>query len=286
MSALTKRRVRSRRRPRPADFQGFTLVELLLAVVVTGIVAGALFGLMNVQNRGYAKVREVSDVHTTLRSTAALLGWDLKYASPRSGDLYAIRANGFDIRSFQGSAVICRKQGMGWYGLVFGDGDLRAVAESVLVFSAGGVFLSDDTWKAIRLQAVGPPSGATCAWPGSPTVEGRLQITPATPADTSGIRIGAPVRVFRPVRYGTYQWRGRWWLGRRMAGGPWEPLAGPLPDSMGLRLLYFDDAGNLTANPADVASVEMVLGAQSTYREGPAEGMKTDSVRMKVNVRG
>ena len=283
---MSRRVEATRRAPTPTRLgtAGFTFVELLIAMIVSGIVASSLYALMTVQNRGYLQVRESADVHGTLRSTATLLAWELKYADAGAGDLYTIGPNAVELRSVQGTAVICSKEGGGQYGLFHGEGDLSTTADSVLVFSVGQFGPADDTWKILALQDL-PAGGATCAWPGSPAVQMRLHATVVAPSDTSGIEVGAPIRTFRRVEYGTFQWRGRWWAGRRVAGGAWEPLAGPLADSTGLRLAYFDGAGAATTDPLQVRAVELLLRAESAGRTGPGRAPKLDSLRVKVNLR-
>jgi prepilin-type N-terminal cleavage/methylation domain-containing protein len=283
MSRDVKAPLGTRTRPRLGT-TGFTFVELLLAMIVSGIVAGTLYGLMTVQNRGYLQVRESADVHGTLRSTATLLAWDLKYASPGGGDLYTIGPNSVELRSIQGTAVVCSKEGGGHFGLFHGDGDLSATADSALVYSAAGLGPADDHWKVLDLQDL-PAGGANCDWPGTPGAQRRLHVNVASPSDTSGIKVGAPARTFRRVEYGTFQWRGHWWAGRRVVAGAWEPLAGPLADSAGLGFAYFDGAGAATTNPAQVRAVELLLRAESAGRTGPGRARKVDSLRVKVNLR-
>jgi prepilin-type N-terminal cleavage/methylation domain-containing protein len=275
---------RSRSAPEPS--RGFTLVELLIALVVTGILTAGLYTVMVVQNQGYSRVRELGDVHGTLRSSAALLGWNLRYTSPAGGDLYAIGPNSITLRSYQGTALICTKDPGGWYGLVRTEGGVSLGADSVLIFAAGTVGQLDDRWTTVALKTLAPPGGAICDWPSPPVIARRLHVDVASPADTVGIRVGAAVRLFRGVQYGPFRWNGRWWLGRNVGGLGWEPLAGPMPDSTGLQLRYFDAAGLPTAVPSQVSSVEFRLRAESTKRVDAVHGAPVDSVRMKVHVRG
>jgi prepilin-type N-terminal cleavage/methylation domain-containing protein len=280
------RNLAQRRRSATEVTAGFTLVELMIALVVTGILTAGLYTLMAVQNRGYSRVRELGDVHSTLRSSAALLGWNLRYTSPAGGDLYSIGPNSIALRSYQGTALICTKDPGGWYGLVRTEGDVSLGADSVLIFAAGTVGQLDDRWTSVGLKTLAPPGGAICDWPSPPVIVRRLHVDVASPADTSGVRVGGPVRLFRSVAYGPFQWNGRWWLGRNVNGLGWEPLAGPMPDSTGLQLRYFDAAGLPTAVPSQVSAVEFRLRAESTRRVDAVHGAPMDSVRMKVHVRG
>lgn len=264
---------------------GFGIVEVLIAIAVTGIVAGTVFTVMAVQNRGYSQVQELGDVHGTLRSSTGLLSWELRYASASEGDLYAIGANSIALRAFRGSAVICSKDPGGWYGLYRREGDRSFSSDSALVFVAGTVGTFDDDWRTLELAGLTAPSGSTCEWPSGPVIDARMHVTPSSPADTLGIRVGAPVHAFDAVTYAPYQWNGRWWFGRRVGAGAWEPLAGPLANSSGFQLTYYDASGAVTTVPGQVAAVEILLRGQSTRKVDAVQGTEQDSVRVKVHLR-
>ncbi|MGH7540159.1 MAG: PilW family protein [Gemmatimonadota bacterium] len=264
---------------------GYGLVELLIAVTVSGVVAGAVFTAMAAQNRGYSQVQELGDVHGTLRSSTGLLSWELRYASASQGDLYAIGNNSITLRVFRGSAIICSKDPGGWYGLTRMEGDRPFGSDSVLVFAAGTVGTFDDDWRSIDLTTLNAPSGATCEWSPPLTIDARLHVTVASPADTAGVHVGSPVYSFDAVSYAPFQWNGRWWFGRRMGTNPWEPLAGPLASSSGFQLTYYDAAGAVTTVPGQVAAVEVLLRGASTRKVDAVRGTEQDSVRVKVHLR-
>lgn len=281
---------RSRRGPLrslPTGWHGFTLVELLIGLVLAGVVMTAVYGLMVSQFRTYSTVREKADVHTSLRAAGALLAWELRMASASDGDLYALAANSTTLRSFVGTGVICSKDpSQPRYGLVGVDGELAGdAADSVLVFAAGSVGSGDDEWKPLELVAVGAPSGgvSSCAWAGR-SAEVELQVAAPAPGDTAGIAVGAPVRAFRPVQYGLFTWEGRSWLGRNVAGS-WEAITGPLRADDGVQFAYYDGAGNVTADPVQVAAVRVALRAESDRRAGPDEGFESDSLTLRVALR-
>ena len=70
-----------RKKSLSAPRRGFTLIEVIVALVVGLIALGGIVQLMIVQGRGYRKQREVVDVHQTAREAAALLSWDLRQAA-------------------------------------------------------------------------------------------------------------------------------------------------------------------------------------------------------------
>lgn len=105
------------------------------------------------------------------------------------------------------------------------------------------------------------------------------------------IEVGAPFRAFRRVEYGLYQdaGDGRWWLGRKVgAAASYEKLTGPLlaPASGGLEFTYRDAAGNVTADPTQVAVIDFVLRAESYRVSGNARDFQQDTLATRVALRG
>ena len=118
-----------------------------------------------------------------------------------------------------------------------------------------------------------------------------MELSVTVPSDTAGIQIGAPVRAFRRVEYGLYQdaGDGRWWLGRKVgAAASYEKLTGPLlaPASGGLVFTYRDAAGNVTANPTQVAVIDFVIRAESYRVWSNAQQFQQDTLATRVALRG
>ncbi|UCC81539.1 MAG: prepilin-type N-terminal cleavage/methylation domain-containing protein [Gemmatimonadota bacterium] len=108
------------------------------------------------------------------------------------------------------------------------------------------------------------------------------------------VRIGGPVRAFRPVTYGLYfDPDGRWWLGRKVGNaGDWEKMTGPLspPSDSGLTFIFYDQAGDTTSLPVDVRMVDIILRGES-YGKAPQAGelgpdVEEDSLTVRVSLRG
>ena len=95
---------------------------------------------------------------------------------------------------------------------------------------------------------------------------------------------------FHPVQFGLEEVNGRYWLVQRVSGAtdP-ERLAGPLlsPADSGLVFSYYDVDGVATTTPSDVATVEILLKAES--REDLSayvrSGNLADTLRLRVSVR-
>ncbi len=278
----------------PPGQAGFTLAELLVYLLLSGLVMASVYQLLMGQSRAYGRQRELMDVHETLRTAAALLAWEIRQASATGGDLYSIDENSITLRSTQGSGFVCiGHPTLPRFGLWLTDGDFQAtVDDSVLVFAAGGGGMADDVWKVLKVASASPPAAMgldACDWVGAGAPDVALQIAVTSPGDTADIALGAPFRTFRRIEYGLYAADGRWWLGRRVGAGSWEKLTGPLLPVWldGLVFSYKDAAGNPTANPMQVAVVDFVLRAQS-YKAPGGGGSQflTDSLATRVALRG
>ena len=80
------------------------------------------------------------------------------------------------------------------------------------------------------------------------------------------------------------------WLGRKVGAAAYDRLTGPLlaPASGGLKFVYYDTLGAVTANAADLGTVGFTLRAQSLkqFHLGPgALQYKVDSLTTRVALR-
>ena len=263
---------------------GFTLVEMMIYMVLAGLIMASVYQLVIGQSRAYGKQRELMDVHETLRSAAALLTWEMRQASAADGDIYAIGANSITLRSPQGSGFVCvihpdlPRFGVRGAGL----GDVAATTDDSAL-----VYVGSANWDVQRILAVSKPGDmgvGECAWTGGSKPDIGVKLSDAT-----GIQVGALFRAFRRVEYGLYQADGRWWLGRKVGeAASYDKLTGPLlaPASGGLVLTYRDAAGNVTADPTQVAVIDFVIRAESYRVSGNALEFQQDTLATRVALRG
>ncbi len=279
--------------PRRHNAAGFTLAELLVYMVISGMVLASIYQLMITQGRTYGKQRELMDVRETARSGGGLLAWELRHAASGGSRLAAMGATSIALRSVQGLGIVCAKHPtLPRYALwrTGGGGTIQATADdSALIYMVGL-----DKWRAVKINQVGTPAamGVTaCAWPGARPPDLVVQVTVTTKQDTSSIQVGAALRTFRRVEYAEYQARGRWWLGRRAGTATtYEQLTGPLlaPGAGGLTFAYYDTLGAVTATPAAVGAVGFMLRTESfkQVRLGPGQlQFQRDSFTTKVALR-
>jgi prepilin-type N-terminal cleavage/methylation domain-containing protein len=278
-----------RRATTTRDPRGFTMIEVIVALVVGMIVLGSVVQLLIVQGRGYRKQREQVDVRETAREAAGLLSWDLRQAAVAGSSFAVMGSNAVTIRAFRGLGTVCAKHALlARYGLWKTGGNIQAtVDDTALVYQIGR-----GQWNKLKITAVGTPAamGVTaCAWPGARPPDMVVEFAVTATTDTSYIKVGAPLRTFRRVQYAEYQQNNRWWLGRKVgAAASYELLTGPLlaPASNGLAFTYYDTLGAVTANPAAVGSVAFTLRTES-FKNTISTGSQYehDSVTTKVAVR-
>jgi len=269
---------------------GFTLIELLIGVLVATVILTGVYKVQVIQTRMYGKQREVMDVHSSLRSAAALLSWEVRQSSAGGGDIYAIGANSITLRSVQGMGTLCvRDSILPRFGIVGATAAMAATGDdSVLVYAAGS-----STWKVLRVTDVGTPASlgvGNCDWSGSTAPDIAVAVGVTVPSDTAGIRVGAPVRSFRRIEYGIYQdvMDGRWWLGRKVgAATSYTKLTGPMLSQVsgGLVITYHDATGALTADPTQVATIDLTLRAESFGETAGRNAFEVDSLNTRVALR-
>jgi hypothetical protein len=233
------------------------------------------------------------DARGIARGAVTLLTWELRQLSASGGDLYAINAHSLTLRSTQGQGTVCAKHPtLAHYGVIDVTGMIDA-ADSAIVFASAGGGSSDDSWLPVDVQSLAAPSPSDvpwCFWGDSASVAPETVITVS--ADTSSVRVGAPIRAFRSYEYGVYQTGGRSWLGRRQGAGSWEQVAGPLvavADSP-LEFVYLDNTGTATTDPTAVDLVQVTVRAQSfgkSRRIGKTPlAHRVDTVTTRIQLRG
>jgi prepilin-type N-terminal cleavage/methylation domain-containing protein len=276
----------------PADNRrrGFSLIELMVAMVIGMIVLTGVVQMLIVQGRGYRKQREMIDVRETARDASTLISWDLRQSAAGNSALETLTSSSVVLRSPRGVGTVCAKHPtLPRYALWKTGGKIAATADdSALVYQIGR-----GSWNAVKISAVGTPAAmgiTACAWPGARAPDIVVELAVSSRADTAYIKVGAPFRSFRKVQYAEFQLNNRWWLGRKVGtAASYEQLTGPLlaPAANGLTFAYYDTLGAVTTNPSAVGTVSFTLRTESykTATVGQTTGYQHDSVTTKVALR-
>ncbi len=263
------------------------------------------------QQRFYGGTAEVLETRANVRQAADILPSELRAISPSGGDIYAMTSSSIDYRGSTGSSVVCTinlaRDAVTLPPLVTTAQNgttawLTApqAGDSLLIYDHGPTAASaDDVWRVYALQSA--PSGGTCLTYTANVAEAatgfRLQLTDTL---TSTTMPGAAVRFFRRSRYELYNGSdGLGYIGfsdclatRSPACSSPQPVSGPyLPlgaSPAGLTLSFFDANGNATANPTQVARVDVVVRSQTRNNvrtAGYRTGRYTDSLTFSVAAR-
>ncbi|MEO6526289.1 MAG: prepilin-type N-terminal cleavage/methylation domain-containing protein [Gemmatimonadaceae bacterium] len=213
--------------------RGTSLVELVIALALTGIVLAAASGSLLRHQRGVRWVGEVAGAESQLRPLAQMLSAELALLDPATGDLTPGLASDstVQIRAAIASSLSCDSA----------SGTVTLVPESRSGIALGGSsrapevgdslwFFADTLgWQARRITGIARVS-ASCRSPALPTAAA-LRLSIAVPMDMPG---ATPVRITRQERYQLYRsGDGAWYFGlsdwsvatNRFA--PPQPIAGP-----------------------------------------------------------
>ena len=236
---------------------GFTLIEIMIAVTLLGIIGSILTAVLVRQQRFHRAVAQVTDARARMRDIATILPTDLRSISTAGRDILGISDTSIQFRAFVGSGIVCNYASATVIELPpqeLASGNVLASwinppqPNDIAYLYDSGVEAGnlDDTWGVF--QVTDTASEANSAW--CPTSKGfataadngarRYRITLGTAPNQARVEIGAPIRFAREVRYSVYLASDNQWyvgfqpctpnFGTNNAGtcGAREVLAGPV----------------------------------------------------------
>jgi len=288
--------------------RGFSLVELLIAMVLLAIVVTGLYRALMTNQRVYQQQTQVIGLQQNMRAAAAILPQELRELDATENDIYAMTATSLTVRAHRWTGVMCTPPPTGLgagLGLQLVNGSAMIVrvqpffgrsintgTDSMFIrYEGDDGTRGDDGWVIARPTAVAT-AGVVC--PGVPVTAGQLVTMNVNfqglPNFPTSIVKGDPVLGFEPVTYSLYQptTGGDWYVGLTTSNGQ-QPLIGPVL-SNGLSLAYYDSTGAATAVPARVARVDITLRAQTAQQIRARSGSNSlirmvDSVVTSVALR-
>jgi len=304
----------------PSRRAGFTLIELVIAMVLMSLVGGAIVKLLLRQQRFYNSTSDLIQTRQQIRQAAAMLPSDLRGISSVGGDISSMSDSALEFRSAFGGSVVCVNAGgtLSTVPRVLASGATMTnwittpvVGDSLAVYNNGAsLAMAGQGWLFYRITAVTPVT--TNAANGCPNATGLTRagdITAAnpslqlglTPAAPNTIAVGAAIRFFRRVRYRIYRdTDNQWYLGffncvygrvpvcntTQAIAGPFQPYANN--GTSGVQFAYYDSTGAVTANPLQVARISLVVRGQAgalINLSGAGGTVFHDSLRIEVGLR-
>lgn len=285
----------SRRRPARA---GFSLTELMIALVLVGIVGTSVTTILLRQQRFYRSANDILATRSQIRQAVSLLPADLRSVSSANGDIRTMSGSMIDFDATVGGGIICQANAavanlQDIYILPRGSGGLNRLTgwvsspqegdRAVLYDDVNNSFSAPITLLAVSGAQVIEPTAAALACPASvylknatdqaaPRHHLRLNLASTAPVTPAAIA-GEPVRFLRHVRYSLTQAAddSQWYLGYeefngtgnstgiQIVSGPYRPLAADT--TSGLTFAYYNAAGALLPFTAttQVARVEVAV---------------------------
>lgn len=280
----------------PRGRRGFTIVELIVAIVVSTIVLGAAYGLLLNNQRFYRSQTQIVDVQSNVRAVAQILPAELRELSPTGGDIMAMSDTSVTIRAMRALGIVCDVSDSAnarlvlrnsqWYGYRAIDPE----RDGIFIFrDADTLAASDDGWV---LAGVAQTSNEACE-DDTPGTRVDLENVVGGAGVLSGVTLGSPVRTFETVRYHLYQDAGAWWLGvSTLAEGTWSgssPVAGPLLEGSGLAFSFLDAAGAAATDSSRVRTIRVTVRGESSQpinMQGRPQGLYRDSLTVRAALRG
>jgi prepilin-type N-terminal cleavage/methylation domain-containing protein len=295
-----------RRLSRLSRRAGFTLVELIVAITISGLVMGSIYKVLNSNQRFYQAQNQILDVQQNIRAVAQILPGELRGLDPDGGDIIAMSDTAITIKAMRGFSIICKtptaaevtaRQVVIRNSMTSGYRTMDATRDSVLIYREGDPQLSsDDKWLHAPIAASASMNCTDGSAGTRLTLTGILNgdsLGPRGAVGDQGVLKGAPLWTFELVNYRLYNdGTGTWWLGMRTyAGGAWSttsPIAGPLRPNDGLFLEYRDVNSNLTTTTTAVRRIRITVrgrSAQPINIPGRVAGYFQDSLVARVALR-
>jgi prepilin-type N-terminal cleavage/methylation domain-containing protein len=295
--------------------RGFTMVEVMVALILTLAVGGVTYGLLVTNQRVSRSQTEHVGMQDNVRSGALIIANELREVgydsvpgivqatlggtAATNSDLLLMEAGRLQYRAWRGIGFTCFAPAAGQLRIQTSAGAYVGVRQpqlndSVAVYvENNNTTDTDDSW--VHAKITGVPAASTCS--DGVTAALTLPITYEAGTNsgpvTAGMIQGGPVRVYEAMEMRHYQSGTQWWLGMRSlnGGGAIEPVLGPLADSTaaqsGLVFRYLDKDRNVTAVPRNVREIEVALRGVSdgaVRTSGGDTSLKVDTLSLTTNV--
>jgi prepilin-type N-terminal cleavage/methylation domain-containing protein len=264
------------------NHRGFTLVEVLVAMVVMLTVAGAIYKLLYTSQRLSNAQAAQTDMQSNERAASLIVPSELKELSTVAGggtdqnDILDAQPTSIRYRAMRGTGFVCGSaagQIQIWQGTWSGYRAPQPTRDSAFVFfqtdpSTG----SDGTWQRTSITGVATPN---CP-------DGTPGYTLTVPGLAASPAAGVPVHLFEDMELGLYVNGGKSWLGARsvsMSEVSQQPLLGPLKETTGFTLKYYDQDGTTeTTDKTRIRSIRITIKGVTNGRVSTAGGSSTNAV--------
>ncbi len=247
---------------------GFTLVELLIAIVMMTLVGGVVFALLNSTQRVSTAQAERMMMQSSVRTGALVIPAELReIATSTAGqtDLMQIAADSVTYRAARGLGFTCGTITATQIKIlntsILPFSGLRAIApgrDSLLLFVDGNPdSRTDDIWVRLPITST---ATSTCGTQPAIAVNTPSFLALLPGGLLSTVIVGGPVRTEEVMRLKSYASGGQQWVGvASLSGGDAvQPILGPITAG-GFSLTYLDGSGAVTAIRDSVRMIQLRL---------------------------
>ena len=282
--------------------RGFTLVEVLIALVIGGILLTTVLRFVQGQIRFTEAQHAREEVQQNLRSSLDLIATEVRGVSASAGGILDADATSMTVHIPQAFGVVCRvSSGPDLVSILFPpEPGMRLTfgnATPLLLLSPGGGDATTVPASAMLLTSDSRAAARSACDAELNPVPASLNAYQFTVGSTSGLARAAAVALTERVTYRPQQPTSPAgspvWLYRSVgmkASDPtqpnMQPLAGPLQEN-GLRFRFYSDASSdplpVPLSAADrraVTSIEIVVAVESRDRNAVRRQRVADSVRV------
>ena len=264
------------RLPGPRRRSGFTLAELLVALIMTAILGAAAMRLFVTQSRFFDQHVKQQSARAVSRSAVNGVLSDLRMVEAPNGVTAALTSS-ITVRVPYAIGVVCAHSGSSHTTISFMPVDSLTLATAAL---SGYAWRGSTGSYTIQEGGVTTSAGsaATCTGATITPVTGGLvlNVTPVLPAAATA---GTPVYLYQRVRYefaASTTYSGRTGLWRTLVEtGATEEMAAPFDATAGFEF-YDQNAGGSASTTvptlANIRGIELVFNGQS---EKPRFGKST-----------
>ncbi len=245
---------------------GFTLVELLVAIVIAAVLMAAVYQVMVSNQRVSSVQREQVRSQQTVRAGLTVLAQELREVSAAGGDLLVIEPTRVGFRAFRGYGIVCDVGSISSRSVTVAPlGRDFQSEDGLYVFADGNSGIeADDQWLLTAVSSA--QADHTCGSGDSELAAQLIALGGLSDAQFAAIQGGAAVRAWEAVEYGLQEFEDGWYLVRDLEGET-ARLVGPLAGGDGLELEYLAVDGSSASDPGDVARVRITLRTDPPARD-------------------
>ncbi len=243
--------------------RGFTIIELLIALTIFGVIAGALTRLIISQTRFFSQQDAIREARSTSRAALNMILSDLRMVEVIGG-IEAAGPQSITVRVPYAFGIVCSSGAGATVASLLPSATTATTQFSGYAWSsAGGAY----TYVEVG-ASVGPGNSALCTGQSITTLPGG-QVMALAP-DAPGAQTGTPVFLFQRIQYSfaasgalpgqTGLWR------TILATSETEELVAPFQSTAAFHFYVLNEPTAQSAVPAqlsDIRGLELVLNSAS-----------------------